>query len=93
MTARSAAGTSNRPPRGGMLEWDGHRWAPSGVADGHATAAQETDQQSEAERVRLPPFGRLPGTDSRLVIVGPGRARPSYLPLCDGPFLRGHPTQ
>ncbi|MFF0224754.1 DUF6087 family protein [Streptomyces sp. NPDC004629] len=46
-------------PRG-MVEWNGHQWTPSGVADDHATAAQETDQQDEAERVPLPHFSRLP---------------------------------
>lgn len=46
-------------PRG-MLEWDGHRWVPSGVADDRTTAVQETGPQDAAERVPLPRFGALP---------------------------------
>ncbi|WP_406431886.1 DUF6087 family protein [Streptomyces sp. NBC_00631] len=51
-------------PRG-MLEWDGHEWTPSGVADDHATAAQETGPQDEAERVPLPRFPALPPAPER----------------------------
>ncbi|WP_405889555.1 DUF6087 family protein (plasmid) [Streptomyces sp. NBC_01136] len=46
-------------PRG-ILEWDGHQWAPAGVADDQATAAQETSPQDVAERVPLPRFSALP---------------------------------
>ncbi|MFM9445262.1 DUF6087 family protein [Streptomyces acidiscabies] len=46
-------------PRG-IAEWDGHQWTPSGIADGHATAAQETGPQDAAERVPLPRFSTLP---------------------------------
>ncbi|MER6562392.1 MULTISPECIES: DUF6087 family protein [unclassified Streptomyces] len=42
-----------------MLEWDGHQWTPSGVAEDHATAAQETAMDA-AERVPLPRFSALP---------------------------------
>ncbi|WP_327346027.1 DUF6087 family protein [Streptomyces europaeiscabiei] len=51
-------------PRG-MLEWDGHQWTPSGVADDYATAAQETGPQDAAERVPLPRFAALPPAPER----------------------------
>ncbi|MFE7358163.1 DUF6087 family protein [Streptomyces sp. NPDC057543] len=34
----------------GMLEWDGHQWIPSGVADDHAAAVAEPGPQVAAER-------------------------------------------
>ncbi|MFJ2895827.1 DUF6087 family protein [Streptomyces sp. NPDC087218] len=46
-------------PRG-MLEWDGHQWVPSGVAEDRAAALEETGPQNAAERVRLPPSSALP---------------------------------
>ncbi|MET8747214.1 DUF6087 family protein [Streptomyces sp. NPDC004728] len=46
-------------PRG-MLEWDGHRWAPSGVADDHAAAVEEIGPQDAAGRVPLPRFSAFP---------------------------------
>ncbi|MEU9460814.1 DUF6087 family protein [Streptomyces sp. NPDC048312] len=46
-------------PRG-MLEWDGHRWVPSGVADDQAAAVKETGTQNAAERVPLARFSALP---------------------------------
>ncbi|MFD8381608.1 DUF6087 family protein [Streptomyces sp. NPDC059679] len=51
-------------PRG-MLEWDGHQWTPSGVADDHAAAVQETGPHDAAERVPLPRFGALPPAPER----------------------------
>ncbi|MCX4734302.1 DUF6087 family protein [Streptomyces sp. NBC_01363] len=48
-------------PRG-KLEWDGHQWVPSGVAEDHAAAVEGTGPQDAAARVRLPfpRFGALP---------------------------------
>ncbi|MGW2621078.1 DUF6087 family protein [Streptomyces sp. NPDC001500] len=46
-------------PRG-MLEWDGHQWVPAGVAEDHATGAQECGPRDAAERVPLPRFSALP---------------------------------
>ncbi|MFD7136957.1 DUF6087 family protein [Streptomyces sp. NPDC059894] len=48
-------------PRG-IQEWDGNQWVPAGVAENLRTAAEETgaDAASRAERVPLPPFGKLP---------------------------------
>ncbi|MFF9397439.1 DUF6087 family protein [Streptomyces sp. NPDC014744] len=67
--ARRAVPLGEGPARGGhvdpdtargMLEWDGHQWVPSGVAEGHAAAVEEAGPQNAAERVRLPRFGALP---------------------------------
>ncbi|MFE7617491.1 DUF6087 family protein [Streptomyces sp. NPDC057496] len=44
----------------GVLERDGHRWVPSGVAEDRAAALKETGPQDAAERVRLPPSSALP---------------------------------
>ncbi|POX47708.1 hypothetical protein C3489_28925 [Streptomyces sp. Ru71] len=48
-------------PRG-IQEWDGHQWAPAGIAEDFTTAAAETgeDAMARAERVPLPKFGKLP---------------------------------
>ncbi|MFF9570672.1 DUF6087 family protein [Streptomyces sp. NPDC014685] len=46
-------------PRG-MLEWDGHQWVPSGVAEDHAAAVEKTNPQDAAARVRLPRSSALP---------------------------------
>lgn len=48
-------------PRG-IQEWDGHQWAPAGVAEDRAAATDETGQDAarRADRVRLPTFGKLP---------------------------------
>ncbi len=43
-----------------MLEWDGHQWIPAGVAEDHATGAQECGLQDAAGRVPLPRFSALP---------------------------------
>ncbi|MGW0711840.1 DUF6087 family protein [Streptomyces sp. NPDC002643] len=51
-------------PRG-MLEWDGHQWVPSGVADDHATASEDVDSRGAAERVPLPRFTALPPAPER----------------------------
>ncbi|WP_247194610.1 DUF6087 family protein [Streptomyces scabiei] len=47
-----------------MLEWDGHQWVPSGVADDHSTAVDETGPQDAAKRVPLPRFAALPPAPS-----------------------------
>ncbi|GGV57903.1 hypothetical protein GCM10010294_05000 [Streptomyces griseoloalbus] len=48
-------------PRG-IQEWDGHQWAPVGVAENRAATADEAGQDTarQAERVPLPRFSRLP---------------------------------
>ncbi|GGR09827.1 DUF6087 family protein [Streptomyces pilosus] len=49
-------------PRG-IQEWDGHQWAPAGVAEDRAAATDETsgeDAVNRAERVPLPQLGKLP---------------------------------
>ncbi|MFE3940972.1 DUF6087 family protein [Streptomyces sp. NPDC059118] len=67
--ARKAVPLGEGPARGGhvdpdtprgMLEWDGHRWVPSGVVEGRAAAAQETGPQDAAGRVPLPSSSALP---------------------------------
>ena len=72
--ARKAVPLGDGPGRGGhvdpdaargMLEWDGHQWAPSGVADDRAAAVEETGPQDPAKRVPLPPFAALPPAPER----------------------------
>ncbi|MFF8612666.1 DUF6087 family protein [Streptomyces sp. NPDC015350] len=54
--ARRAVPLGEGPARGGhvdpaatrgMLEWDGHQWVPSGVAEDHAAALEETGPQTQ----------------------------------------------
>lgn len=71
---RKAVPLGDGPERGGhvdpdaargMLEWDGHEWAPSGVAVDQAAAVEETGPQDAAERVPLPRFAALPPAPER----------------------------
>ncbi|WP_055525079.1 DUF6087 family protein [Streptomyces graminilatus] len=51
-------------PRG-VLEWDGHQWTPSAVADDQATAVRETGPWDAAGRVCLPRLAALPPAPER----------------------------
>ncbi|MEU2304248.1 DUF6087 family protein [Streptomyces misionensis] len=68
---RRATPLGDRPEQGahvdpdtprGIQEWDGHAWAPAGVAEDQAAAAAAAgrDANARAERVPLPAFGKLP---------------------------------
>ncbi|WP_435243600.1 DUF6087 family protein [Streptomyces cucumeris] len=56
-----AAHLSPDAPRG-IQEWDGHQWAPAGVAGDLAAAASAVgdDDAERARRVPLPPSSALP---------------------------------
>ncbi|MFF1277001.1 DUF6087 family protein [Streptomyces marokkonensis] len=58
---QQGAHTDPDAPRG-IQEWDGHQWTPAGVAKDHATAADETGQDTtrHAARIPLPTYSNLP---------------------------------